>query len=482
MKRGSMTVTLGLVLLVILALFAATLRSVRIAAGRVALASGTEQGLYSLFAEYDRDLFDKYGLLFLDAGYNSNALDLGRLLHTVEETATYSCRPNRDRLFAPGRDVLGVEMTGAAVLGYTLATDVGAAPLRRQACEIMRKNLGTAGMAALKERLEGERLDRDRLLELRADVTEDKAEQYYAEDVAAREDSGAEPPEEVPEDYEDPVAAVDELKKLGILGMTVPKSTATSAGEVKKEELASGRELQQGMGVLKEDAAGIDEKLLMQEYLMQFFPSYRDGDTGGGLCYQVEYAIAGKKSDRENLTTVVRELLLIREASNMLHLMSSAEKRAQADSAAMIASLLLLNPELEPVISFLIKLSWAYAEAIMDVRKLLSGGQIPLWKTEATWQVGLWSVGGALLGFDTADASTVSRGLDYEEYLRLLLLTKSADSLTASVTDLVEMNVRRIDGREGFCLDCCLASIEVELRAEVAGQKMQIARSYSYED
>ena len=62
MKRGSMTATLGLVMLVILSLLAATLRSARIAAGRVALASGTEQGLYSLFAEYDRTLFEEYGL------------------------------------------------------------------------------------------------------------------------------------------------------------------------------------------------------------------------------------------------------------------------------------------------------------------------------------------------------------------------------------------------------------------------------------
>ena len=63
MRRGSITLYLCLVLSILLSLIFAGLMSARLAAGRVVLASGLEQGLYSLFAGYDRELFDSYGLL-----------------------------------------------------------------------------------------------------------------------------------------------------------------------------------------------------------------------------------------------------------------------------------------------------------------------------------------------------------------------------------------------------------------------------------
>ena len=61
MKRGGITVYLSLILLVLLSLITAGLYSARQAAGRVVLASGTEQALFSVFAQYDRDLLDMYG-------------------------------------------------------------------------------------------------------------------------------------------------------------------------------------------------------------------------------------------------------------------------------------------------------------------------------------------------------------------------------------------------------------------------------------
>ena len=59
MKRGSITLQLSLVLGLSLSLVLYSIRSVRIADGRVLISSALEQGLYSLFAGYDRDLFEE---------------------------------------------------------------------------------------------------------------------------------------------------------------------------------------------------------------------------------------------------------------------------------------------------------------------------------------------------------------------------------------------------------------------------------------
>ena len=151
MRRGSITLYLCLVLSILLSLIFAGLMSARLAAGRVVLASGLEQGLYSLFAGYDRELFDSYGLLFLDGGFGNEDLQLGQLLQEVEEAAEYVICPGEGLFRQP--DLLGMVLENGELTGYTLATDNGGAAFRRQVCEVMRAELGAAGVEALAEML-----------------------------------------------------------------------------------------------------------------------------------------------------------------------------------------------------------------------------------------------------------------------------------------------------------------------------------------
>ena len=54
MCKAGITLYMSLILLVILSLIAAGFYSVKIAAGRVSLQMGTEEGIFSAFAGYDR--------------------------------------------------------------------------------------------------------------------------------------------------------------------------------------------------------------------------------------------------------------------------------------------------------------------------------------------------------------------------------------------------------------------------------------------
>lgn len=66
-KKGSITVGLCLVLSLILSLTAVSIRSVRTAGARVQIAAGMEQGLYSVFAQYNRTLLEKYDVFLWTA-------------------------------------------------------------------------------------------------------------------------------------------------------------------------------------------------------------------------------------------------------------------------------------------------------------------------------------------------------------------------------------------------------------------------------
>ena len=71
MKRGQITVFLSLVLCLILSVLFAGIESVRVAGMRLKLESAMDMGLYSVFAEYNRELLNQYDLYFIDTSYGS---------------------------------------------------------------------------------------------------------------------------------------------------------------------------------------------------------------------------------------------------------------------------------------------------------------------------------------------------------------------------------------------------------------------------
>ena len=105
----------------------------------------------------------------------------------------------------------------------------------------------------------------------------------------------AEQTAEIPEDFENPIDVIQNVRKMGILSVVLPDVTRLSGFAADEQELLSERELQKGMGVIPAGETGAADRLLLQEYLVEFFPCYTSESPGDGLQYQVEYAIGGKK-------------------------------------------------------------------------------------------------------------------------------------------------------------------------------------------
>ena len=501
MRRGSITVYLSLSLLLLLSLISAGLYSARQAAGRVLLASGTEQALFSVFGQYDKDLLDGYGLLFLDAGYGGSKLLPGHLLHEVEEYAEYILKPAKG-LLSIGRDPVGARLHEHedAITGYALATDDGGRAFRRQVCEVMQKKLGAAGLLFLQQRLDGLQQTVELQKQDYETYGEDKAEQYYQED---RQMFGPVyvPMKETETEYgtvreintdalpqiPNPLNTIYSMQVAGVMSAVLPWASGISSADVSAQTQVSKRTLQKGMNMAADDWEGSGEKLLLLEYLAENFSCYtseeedeeKKAEKKKGLQYEIEYAVGGKLTDRENLQDVLFQLLVLREITNFLYLMKDPVRRQEADSVANTISMLLLIPEAAPAISFALKAAWAYGESILDIRNLLEGKKVPLVKDSASWQIPLLSLIFIRLTGDS-HRHTDGNGLDYKGYLRLLLFLKSADSLTKSLMDLVEWNVRLEKDRPDFRLDNCLDALRVELHAGVGRNEYTIERSYGY--
>lgn len=499
MKRGSITLQLSLILGLSLSLVLYSIRSVRVADGRVLMASALEQGLYSLFAGYDRDLYQEYGLLFLDGGYGEKDFQPGRLCGEVTDAAEYIVDPGKGRGGAD-KTLSGFQITRGEITGYLLATDDSGAEFQRQIQQIMTERLGTAGLRMLAAELtQGREISGNQGEYWQSADAEGALQEYEEQKQAAQTqepetavsfsggskktallaEKTVDTEENLPEDFQNPIDTIQGCMDMGILSLAVPDPGNLSSYTLDQEKLVSSRTLQRGMGMVPEEESGAFDKLLMLEFLAETFPCYTSGSQEEGLKYQVEYAIGKKSSDRENLKIVLERLMLIREASNFLYLMTSPVRGAQADQMALTISLMILMPQAQPLISLVLKICWAYGESILDLRTLLKGGKIPLVKNDSTWQLALSGLSDVLL--EPGQGEKSENGMDYTWYLRLLLLAESQESLTGAAMDLTEHNIRVRYKRPEFSLDSCVCAAEIRLTGQADSRQIQITRSYGYD-
>ena len=123
--------------------------------------------------------------------------------------------------------------------------------------------------------------------------------------------------------------------------------------------------------------------------------------------------------------------------------------------------------------------SWAYAEGIFDLRRLLAGGKVSLVKNEANWHLSIEQLP-LFLSSKGSGGTDDEAGLTYGQYLRILLAVRSDRELTEGLMDLVEDTVRRSEGKDAFRIDNCIDAIQMELSSSVEGKKLTAFEQYGY--
>lgn len=479
-KKGSITVFLALVLSLLTALVAGCLSSVQMASARVQISEGAQLGVYSLFAQYDSALFEEFQLFYLDGGFKNGKLNMGKVYDTVVEYMEPVLEQNYQSL----------EIKSGGITGYRLATDNNGASFRSQISAYMRETLGIRGVQLLLEKVKSQSQDVESQQEEKDTAQIGKTAEDYdraieeaqpaAEESETSEESSQE--SDAKEIVNNPIDTIRQIQKMGILELVLQNPEAVSEKTADLTQLVSGRELQQGMGIFTGEEAedSVTERLLFQEYILEFVANYRNPFTEGILSYPLEYIIGGKASDVENLKAVANRLLLIREGVNFVYLLSDSGKMAQAAALAAAVSTALLIPMAEGIVQTVLLACWAYAESILDVRELLTGGKVPLMKSAESWQLALENLGELLSRLDT-DRKTSESGMDYEDYLRVLLYLQDEDSQIMKCMDAFELTVRGKEGHEAFCMDSCIDALEVAIDVEANSKKTYEAiKSYSY--
>lgn len=486
-KRGSITVFLALILSLVTALVCTGIESVRMAATRTQILNGADIGLYSLFGQFDREMLKDYDLFLLDGSCGDGSLDLASVYDNFSSYMKPVLKQNSQNL----------SVVQGGFSAYRLLTDEGGEPFYNQVVQYMKETLGSQGVSLLldkmkdrKEKTEqaeqaGQQAESGDIIEnydTEMEETNKKNEEALLEaeknqEGGELEDNVAAPPTQK---VVNPISIIRRIRKMGILELVIPGNKGVSDGQIQAGSLLSQREKQRGMPMYEAEKTDVSytSQILFQQYLMEKLGNYSSPGQGG-LKYQTEYILGGKMGDIENLKFVAKRLLLIREGVNMVHLVSDGAKRAQAASlAAAIASAFLIPPA-TGVIEAAILLCWAFGESILDVRELFDGGKVPLIKSAADWQLSLENLPELLNGLDSVRRGSED-GMNYEDYLQVLLLGVSREEKIERAMDMIELCVRE-KGRKNFRMDSCIVAAEISVDVKANKRKVfNVTRAYGY--
>ena len=268
-------------------------------------------------------------------------------------------------------------------------------------------------------------------------------------------------------------ASLDRLEELfdrDLLEILLPPGTEIAQNAVSLKGIPSASKYQNDVGDPDIEGGGLlnaaSRQIAVNAYVPLYFSSFlkREGSEPSVLKYEMEYLLAGKKSDRENLKDAVNRVVTLRGAMNLLFLLNSPGKKAEADGLAAAVSAGIVPAQM--VLSFFILTLWAFGEAVLDTKILLAGGKIPFWKTEETWKTSLSGLLDQSFLRETGENS--GDGRTYTEYLGCLMFLMDRKTRNFRMMDLIQWNIRT--GQADFSVADCAYQIEIE--AEVLQKHM----------
>ncbi len=477
-ENGYLTVYLALCLTLILSLYLALIEGARRGGAAMESACAAEIGMQNIMAEYHRELFNQFNLFALDSSYGTRIC--GRK-NTEAHLMEYLKRNlSMEDVFAGKylyRDFFGLQAYDAELTGVSILTDEKGAVFRGMAIEAVKNDVGLKLLEEVQDWMSVVQVNglAEADYEAESRKLDEALEEYDGMEVQISEN------ESVFLEVDNPAAQLNTKRGLGTLHLVI-ENTASLSPKILSDAEPVSRRMEQGIlhsgNMPVQPAEDLWSRVLFQEYLLRYLDHYGDEAGGGALDYQIEYLIAGKEQDTENLKSVAGRLSAIREAANVVYLLTDPEKSLEIEEAAILACGLFALPELIPLVKAAILFGWAYAESVYDVKTLLAGGKIPLMKDKSSWH---YSLSSALYG-GMEDSGGSGRGLSYEDYLRILMTLTGLDTLTVRAMDMVEADIRQTPGNSYFRLDACYGELEALMRIDSSfGYRFEIRRKRAYQ-
>lgn len=500
--KGSITVFAALSFMLIAQFIFTMLEVSRTIEVRKALQMNTESVLESIFANYCSPLWEEYRLLGTSVVNSDGDLSFNNVQAELQNLTEVNLG-GREKSLLAGTSLLTAKMTDANFEEFLLMTDDGGAVFQEVVCAYMKENLtyetartiydnlndmksaknqyGDAGNSidtardSIKEAREEERRKQEELKKETEDAKKSgkdsskkktqlpkmkgasggKAQTTSSKSKKAQTAATS---VEMPEEEENILDIVSETKKNGVLSLVLPGDATLSNSAISLDSSVSHRTLETG-NAQREGSDDWYSDVLLNQYFNNYFSCYTNQKSGHYMKYELEYLIAGKSEDAENLRTVIKELMAIREAVNMASIVTMEDKQAEALAMAVTLVGFTLNPVIIEFVKYAILAAWAFVESVLDLRTLLQGGKIPVIKTHLTWTSNLSELPTLLSGWSKAKES--ASGFDYQSHMAALLFFQNNGKVCMRAMDMQEATVCSVEGYEDFKMDRVMVDAKV---------------------
>lgn len=229
--------------------------------------------------------------------------------------------------------------------------------------------------------------------------------------------------------------------------------------------------LSNGLPSWSELTSNNSKSLLVNQYILEHF-NFRLGmesSTDTFFHNELEYILYGNLSDRKNQDDFMKDFKTMRFILNSAHLYSDFDKRNQILE---MAELMTPGPQAS-VTAIALAETWAYAESLNDVKLILAGEQVALYKNKQNWALDLES---AIKGVNKGVVKPVNnKGLTYKDYLRIFLYFEDREIKLMRVMDLIQINIQG-GFDESFQIRDCYVGLQYSTK--IGGQEYCYVQNY----
>lgn len=415
-KKGSLTIFLALIMLTFLSFCLVLIEGTRNYFLRVKAVQAIELAEFSVLSEYQQELFEKYGLFFLDLDYEQGEESIGILEQRAQTYLVKNASELQTSILQAGKFERATDNEG-----YEFFSQTAEWMKLKSGYKLFEELIGNVGDVTL------ENVDLGEILE------ENEAAAGGILNGYQTDEEGAAFHISLPDISFPSIDALTEAV-FGEINDLSPKSVNLTE-RISKRELLAGEENRKEIS--------FTDMQFFYGYIFENCNYYGRKDENiwtESLKYQLEYIISGRESDRENLENIMWRIFLLRAGENYLFYHQDAERLAKAQAEAFSLVGFLGNAALIEFVEEIFLISQAIEDGITQTRQVFLGEKVPF------YQNGIFS--GVELG--------------YEEYLYLFLNTTERTEKIYRCMDIVEMEVREKSGYENFRLDHCVDRFELQ--------------------
>lgn len=497
-EKGQITVFLSLLLIVLIGFSFVVVEGVSSNSASALGEDAVKNAGENILANYDRELFNKYHIFFLDPREKNYILSDGKA--------------GVDQYFS-GNSFFNVFCNSLEMTEEVSAVEEDGLYLKHEIREWMKYRQEEKMKDALKQLINNVKKNNADRKEYQNEVEEDtgnieQSEENKAEEDKAEEETVSQEAQKGRTTWKEIKEALQLLTKTGILfyvsdhpeqlsRKSIPEGNLPSRAKKREQEeykveefLFSESGLKGIKSMLSVDfSINTDSILWTKEnyivpYIEECFLDYSEEGREEKndvqeqvLAYEKEYLIKGQPSDLDNLKRVANDILLLRFINNYIFTGRDAEIQSQVNLMASALTGVVGIPQTAKAVQIMLRAALSYGESLLELHTLFEGGEISLTKDRGNWNLELKTMVKQL-----KEKKTVKKGrhnISYKDYLKVLLFMKGNSTILCyRMMDIMQENIACKEA--GFLMENCLFSYKWKGSLSFGSVKMKFEKQVSY--